>query len=364
MQFLGFGSPLFGESPVIQSGLVPVSGGHSIYFEVRGKNTGKPVVFLHGGAGRGCQKSITGFFNPRKYRIIYIDQRGCGRSQPRGCLENNNTEALIEDIEVIRKRLDIDKWMLFGCGWGSYLALRYAQKHPTCVTEIIVNNVLTFREKEIEWLFRDGAGASRHMPSEWRKFRKVVESDPAPRQRAFDFIRGPAPSKALDHRELLKRYYGLLVGDKVDATARSDAVAAWNLWEDAISGDYKLMPPGLSGDGTELSDDEVVARIACHYFLNKGFVEKDSQLLDGMRIVQAYDIKGVIVHGDNDRVCPLANVMELAEVWPAAQVVVVPHAGHSTKDHGIQKALVEATEEFAGCGCLFQFGGKKEEEAK
>ena len=117
---------------------------HEIYYEQSGNPEGKPAVFLHGGPGGGGSVDIRRFFNPEKYRIIVFDQRGCGRSKPHACLTNNTTWHLVDDIENLRKTLNIDKWLVFGGSWGSTLALAYSQSHPDSVTEIILRGIFFF----------------------------------------------------------------------------------------------------------------------------------------------------------------------------------------------------------------------------
>ncbi len=325
-------SPLWAEPKVILSGYRPGKKGHSIYYEVRGSPRGKNVLFLHGGPGRGIANSVWSFFNPRVYRITLVDQRGCGKSTPRGCLDENNTWSLIEDLESIRAWLDIDKWMIFGCGGGSALGLAYAQTHPDRVSEIIVNNVITFRQKEIDWLFK--YGASEHFPDAWEQF-------VAPVANARD--------------SYLQAYSRLLTTGTPEE--KRAAVRGWTAWEYANSGysDY-------AAEGEAYEQASVVANIAAHYFVNGGFFSPDTQLLDNMHIIREHEIPGVIVHGEDDMANPVAHARELSLVWPEAKYVVVPDAGHSTKDTRIQKALTTATKDFGGCGCIFKFPEKQEDD--
>ena len=145
-----------------------VQGSHKIYFEESGNPDGKPVVFLHGGPGGGGDKNVRRFFNPEVYRIVNFDQRGCGRSKPHGLLEENTTWHLVEDIEAIREKLNIDSWMVFGGSWGSTLALSYAQTHPERVSEMILRGIFLLRKKELDWFYQEGA--SKIFPDSWQKF--------------------------------------------------------------------------------------------------------------------------------------------------------------------------------------------------
>ena len=143
-------------------------GVHEIYYEQCGNPDGKPAIFIHGGPGGGCGKLSRRFFNPKKYRIILFDQRGCGKSKPHTCLEDNTTWHLIEDIESIRDKLNIKKWLVFGGSWGSTLGIAYAQKHPDRVSQMVLRGIFMLRQKELEWFYQ--YGASEMYPEAWKGF--------------------------------------------------------------------------------------------------------------------------------------------------------------------------------------------------
>ena len=148
---------------------------HEIYYEQCGNPNGKPAIFLHGGPGGGGSEEVRRFFNPDKYRIIIFDQRGCGRSKPHACLTNNTTWHLVDDIENLRKLLNIDKWLVFGGSWGSTLALAYSQSHPNSVTELILRGIFLLRKHELDWFYQ--YGASQIFPEAWEDFIDVIEED-------------------------------------------------------------------------------------------------------------------------------------------------------------------------------------------
>lgn len=305
-----------------------VGDGHRIHYEARGRTTGKPVVFVHGGPGRGIEHSTWRFFNPRVWRIVLIDQRGCGKSEPAGSLQDNTTWHLIEDLEAIREHLGIDKWTVFGSGSGAFLALSYAIKYPLRVTELIVNDILLFRRKEIDWLFK--YGASEHFPEAWEKFL------------------APLPESERDNP--LAAYSRIFAGGS-DEEQRL-AVAGWSSWESTTS---------ASGDPDTDDDEEVsyetaltLARIECHYFANRAFLTEQTEVLKNIDVLRRHDIPTIIVHGECDMVNPISHARDLARAWPEAEFVSVPGAGHSTRDPDIQTALLSATEKIGGCGCLIQ----------
>ena len=131
-----------------------VSDLHTLYIEESGNPNGKPVIFLHGGPGGGIEPIYRQYFDSEKWRIIIFDQRGCGRSTPSSELSENTTWHLVEDIEKIRKHLNIDKWTVFGGSWGSTLSLSYAVTHPDCCNELILRGIFMLREKELHWFYQ------------------------------------------------------------------------------------------------------------------------------------------------------------------------------------------------------------------
>ncbi|MEY8715442.1 prolyl aminopeptidase [Francisella philomiragia] len=294
-----------------------VSDIHTIYFEECGNPNGKPALFIHGGPGGGIQPSYRQYFNPDKYRVILVDQRGCGKSTPFAELRENTTQNLIEDFEKIRKKLNIDKWMLFGGSWGSTLGLAYAQAYPEVVTELVLRGIFLGREKELSWLYQHGA--SMVFPDMWEKY-----IEPIPVEQRKDFI---------------SAYHSILTGD--DEKLKQQAAVAWSVWEASTS---KLFVDKKSID--RYGEDKfslAFARIECHYFKNKLFIEEAQLLNDAYKIK---DIPGVIVQGRYDMVCPAVSAWDLHKVWPKAELDIIADAGHSISEPGILEALVRATDKF------------------
>lgn len=294
-----------------------VSDIHTIYFEECGNSNGKPALFIHGGPGGGIQPSYRQYFNPDKYRVILVDQRGCGKSTPFAELRENTTQNLIEDFEKIRKKLNIDKWMLFGGSWGSTLGLAYAQAYPEVVTELVLRGIFLGREKELSWLYQHGAGMV--FPDMWEKY-----IEPIPVEQRKDFI---------------SAYHSILTGD--DEKLKQQAAVAWSVWEASTS---KLFVDKKSID--RYGEDKfslAFARIECHYFKNKLFIEEAQLLNEAYKIK---DIPGVIVQGRYDMVCPAVSAWDLHKVWPKAELDIIADAGHSISEPGILEALVRATDKF------------------
>ena len=300
------------------AGHLEVGDGHEIYYEESGNPHGKPAVFLHGGPGGGCTEKMRCFFNPDVYRIVLFDQRGCGKSRPHASLDNNTTWDLVNDIEILRSALQIDRWQVFGGSWGSTLALAYAQSHPDRVAELVLRGIFLLRKKEIQWLYQEGT--SELFPDLWQHYLQPIPKG--------------------ERGDMLGAYYKRLTSD--DSEVRLEAAKAWSTWEASTS---FLVPnekvtAAFAGSDLALS----LARIECHYFVNGGFM-KENQLLDNIDKIR--NVPAVIVQGRYDVVCPMVSAWELAQAWPEADFRIVPDAGHAAFEAGNIHELVMATDEFA-----------------
>ncbi|HYP80957.1 MAG TPA: prolyl aminopeptidase, partial [Steroidobacteraceae bacterium] len=301
--------------------MLRVSPLHELYFEESGNPQGKPVVFLHGGPGGGTNPQMRRFFDPRRYRIVLYDQRGCGKSTPHASLEQNTTWDLVEDTEKLRIHLGIDRWQVFGGSWGSTLALAYAQHHPERVSELVLRGIFLLRRSELEWFYQSSEGAASLFPDLWEQF-----IAPIPEEERYDMMRA---------------YYRRLTST-VEAD-RNGAARAWSQWEGATS--HLRTDPRYVAKFGDAEYAAAFARIECHYFVNGGFLDSDDQLLRDVPRIR--DIPAVIVQGRYDVVCPMRSAWDLHRAWPEAELVVVPDAGHSAFEPGIARALRRATDRFA-----------------
>jgi proline iminopeptidase len=304
-----------------RTGRLRVSALHEMHFEESGNPTGKPVVFLHGGPGAGTNPQMRRFFNPRHYRIVLFDQRGCGKSTPHASLVDNTTWDLVADTEKLREHLGIEHWQIFGGSWGSTLALAYAQKHPDRVTELVLRGIFLLRRSELEWFYQSSEGAASLFPDLWEHYLA-----PIPEEERYDMMRA---------------YYRRLTSTV--ARERNAAARAWSIWEGATS--HLRTDPGYVAKFGDADYAAAFARIECHYFVNNGFLNSDDQLLRDVPKIR--HIPAVIVQGRYDVVCPMRSAWHLHRAWPEAELVVVPDAGHSAFEPGIAKALRKATDRFA-----------------
>ncbi|KAI9921328.1 hypothetical protein PsorP6_000869 [Peronosclerospora sorghi] len=301
------------------TGSIQVSPVHKLYYEECGNPYGKPVIMVHGGPGAGCSDDMRRYHDPRIYRIILLDQRGSGRSEPHASLEDNTTWHLVEDMEKLRRQLGIDKWQVFGGSWGSTLSIAYAIEHPEQVTELVLRGIFHLRKEEIDFYYQQGANFI--YPDQWEAYRDAI------------------PEEERDN--FLLAYHKRLTSD--DPTIRIPAAVAWTTWEKTTS---NLIPPMNAAD--KATDDEkfaeAFARIENHYFINKGFFPHDEFLNNNVDKIR--HIPTVIVQGRYDVVCPMKTAWDFHKVFPEADFRVVQTAGHSAMEPGIAKELVDATNRF------------------
>jgi proline iminopeptidase len=303
------------------SGFLRVSPVHEIYYEESGAPAGKPVVFLHGGPGGGTDAKMRRFFDPRRYRIVLFDQRGCGRSRPSASLVDNTTWHLVSDIETIRQHLKIDRWQVFGGSWGSTLALAYAQKHPDRVTELVLRGIFLVRRWELEWFYQDPGGAAALFPDLWEHYL--------------------APLTAEERKDCISAYYRRLTSE--DSNILLEAARAWSIWESALS--YMKLNKDYVKRAGDAEFAAAFARIECHYFTNGAFLERESQLLDDVDRIR--HIPTTIVQGRFDVVCPMRSAWDLHKRWPEADFRVMPDSGHSAFEPSTARELIVATDRYA-----------------
>jgi proline iminopeptidase len=301
-----------------RSGWLRVSAVLEIYWEECGNPQGKPALFVHGGPGAGAGESSRRFFDPKKYRIVLFDQRGCGRSKPHASLVDNTTWHLVADMEALRKHLGIERWLVFGGSWGSTLALAYAETHAERVTGLILRGIFTLRRWELEWYYQHGA--SLLFPDKWEGFVAAIPE--------------------AERGDMMAAYRRRLT-----APERAEQVAAakaWARWE----GETITLLPDPSVSNAFYEDDYALAfaRIENHYFVHAGWMDEGQLLADAHKL---RDIPGVIVQGRYDTACPPQTAWELHRAWPEADFHLIEGEGHALSQPGILHHLIEATDRFA-----------------
>lgn len=291
---------------------------HEVYIEEVGNPNGKPIVFMHGGPGGGCSEDHRRFFDPKVYRIVLFDQRGCGRSTPHAELRENTTWDLVEDTEAIRQLLKIDKWIVFGGSWGSTLALAYAVTHPERCKALILRGIFLCRPSEIKWFYQEGA--SQIFPDFWETYWNYIPAN--------------------ERHDMVTAYHKRLTSP--DENIRLEAARVWSKWEASTS--YLMVTPEAVEVYEEPHKALAFARIENHYFMNNAFFESTNYLLEKAEKLKG--IPGLIVQGRYDVVCPATSAWALHRAWPESEIKIIADAGHAASEPGIRSALIEATEKF------------------
>lgn len=295
----------------LSMGHLEVGDGHALYFEESGNRDGIPVLFLHGGPGSSCNASHHRYFDPARYRAILFDQRGCGRSRPRGGDAHNTTQALVADIERLRNYFDVDRWLLFGGSWGSTLALSYAQTFPGRILGMVLRGIFLASEAELQWYCE---GLRAFVPEAWERFTRGITE--------------PSTQRILGHYS--------------DAMRSSEAVTAaqrWTAYESAIMAIGEASGGGGVADTSALTDR---ARVQLHFLRNGCFLP--TPLIDGCADLR---MPSIIVQGRRDLVCPPRTAYALHTALPGSEFVMVEEGGHSAMHPAMIDALVRATDAMA-----------------
>ncbi|SEN14766.1 prolyl aminopeptidase [Nitrosomonas marina] len=307
---------LFPKIEPYQQGMLSVDSIHTIYWEQSGNPDGTPVVFLHGGPGAGSTPAHRRFFDPSYYRIIVFDQRGSGRSTPLGEIRNNTTPLLIDDLELLRQHLGIEKWVVFGGSWGSTLALAYGETHPERCLGMILRGIFLCRKQEIDWFLY---GLKNFFPEAWQTFVATLSET--------------------ERNDILSAYYQRLINP--DPAVHMPAARSWSIYEGSCS----TLLPSLETVNYFAQDTVALglARMETHYFSHDIFLP-DNALLENVH--KLHEIPATIVQGRYDAVCPIISANDLHEKWPQAEYRIIDNAGHSVWEPGILSALIETTERF------------------
>ena len=308
---------LYPELSANSTGLLQVDPVHSVYHEESGNPDGLPVIFLHGGPGSGSNENHRRYFDPRLYRIIIFDQRGCNRSTPQGGIRNNTTWDLVADMERLRELLGIGRWLVYGGSWGAALGLLYAQTHPDRVAGMILRGTFLARAADLDWFV--GHGDNRIFPDAWEDFLAPVDPD--------------------ERDDLVLAYYRRVHGDDPELALR--AARAWARWAGTIV--TYLLPETAS---EPVADQQILheVMIETHYARHRYFIE-ENRILDNVHRLP--DVPIDIIHGRRDLTCTLSASWELHRAVPGSRLHIVREGGHLAGEAVMTDALVSATDAMA-----------------
>ena len=314
-----FNKYLFKSTKPFITSKIKVNKIHNVAYYCYGNKNGKPVLVVHGGPGGATTPKMARYFDPKKYFIVLVDQRGCGNSTPLSETKNNNTHELISDFEKIRTKLKIKKWMLFGGSWGSFLSLVYAIKHPEIVTNIIVRGIFLGGKDEIEWV-NGGSGANYFFPDKWDDYIKLI-----PENERHDLIKAYG-----------RRFEGEL-GNKI----KNKALYNWAKWEFQISQLHPMNDNEIDKQLRKRDYYKTFAILEYHYFKNNCFVP--SNYLKNKNVYKKLkNIPIDIVHGRYDIICPPKNAKLLHDLIPHSKLYFT-QSGHTMFELENTKKLIEIT---------------------
>ena len=280
--------------------------GHSIYFEQCGTPDGIPVMFVHGGPGSGCAPAHRRLFDPKRYHVILIDQRGSGRTTPFASIKDNTTQHLIQDMDDIRRAVGVSQHFLFGGSWGSTLSLAYGIRYPENCLGFILRGIFLGSKAEVDWFLYD---MGRFFPEAYERF--------------------IAPISASQRGDLLSAYYSRLTSPSKSIAL--EAARAWAGYENSCA---TLAAAHRDAGPMALS----LALLEAHYFTNDCFMPQN-HLLDNLSTIS--HLPAWIVQGRHDVICPPHTAHTLAKRWGAqAKLVLVDEAGHSAFEAGIVSQLM------------------------
>jgi len=297
-----------------------VSDGHEVYVESVGRLGGIPAVYLHGGPGSGCQPDHRRLFDPERFQAILFDQRGAGRSRPKGSREHNTLPHLIADMEMIREKFGFERWLLVGGSWGATLALAYAQTHPHRVSGVVLRATFLGTIEEIE----DGflSALPRLYPG-----------------LAGDFLGLLTPD---ERTQPIRSYFRRILDPDPDIHA--PAARAWGETERILS---EITPNRTRLDLDALKSSRAMPAtpfMEAHYFSNNSFMKPNQLMADAGKLA---GIPGIIVQGRYDLLCPPKISHALAAVWRDAEIRFVEGAGHTLYDPGVRNAVMRAIADMA-----------------
>jgi proline iminopeptidase len=304
----------------LTSEFLGVGDDHEIYVESVGREGGVPAVYLHGGPGSGCQPDHRRLFDPERFHAVLFDQRGAGRSRPKGKREANTLPLLIADMEAIRQKFGFERWLVVGGSWGATLALAYAQAHPDRVTGLVLRATFLGTRAELKGAFLDTL--PRFYPALSADFLSVLPAE--------------------EREQPLEAYWRRILD--ADAAVHGPAARAWHDTEHILSVNA---PSRTRLDLASLNSSRALPAtpfMEAHYFANDCFMAPDQLMNDAGKLT---DIPGILVQGRYDLLCPPATSFALAARWPRGEIRIVEGAGHILYDPGVRDAVMRAISDLA-----------------
>ena len=309
---------LYPDTPCLRRHALAVGGGHTIAVQEFGRDDGIAAVVLHGGPGSGGSPLLRRVFDPARFRIVCIDQRGAGASQPRGGISNNRSEDLLDDMRQVRKRLGIERWLVSGGSWGAALAVAHAAAEPGVVAALLLRSAFLARAEDIDGFFQ---GMVAHHPEAWARF---AQAAPADRRDAL------LPWLAEQFR----------AGNPAQ---QARAALAWWQWEQHLAATGAVQAP--SEDALTAQIDRY--RVQSHYLLHHCWLTAPT-LLERCEAVPR--VPTLLIHSGDDLVCPAQGALDLHARLPGSRLQWIAGAGHDAAHPSMIAATVAALDSYAAFG--------------
>ncbi|MCU7859308.1 MAG: alpha/beta hydrolase [Candidatus Thiodiazotropha sp. (ex Lucinoma kastoroae)] len=294
-------TPLFPETEAYHQEDLPVSDGHTIHFKIFGHPQGVPVLSLHGGPGSGCNPQHARLFNPKRYQLIQVDQRGAGHSRPQGYLQGNNLSALVNDLIQLRHHIGIQEWLVYGGSWGATLALEYAKQEHERISSLLLRAPFLARSEDLSW-FTETSGIADKLPI------------------AYANLRHDLGLKA--EGSVVNRLYQILCNDQSENELLYTTALAWDSWEAAVMG---VATPNYETDKQQRAARIDRKRIHVHY-CKHGFFLGDQGVLPGLNALR--HLKVSILHAIDDQVCRYSGSETLANTLVDCELKSIDDTAH------------------------------------
>ncbi len=292
--------PTATDLPLLDAWVLPVSGGHELAVTEFGHRDGRPVVVLHGGPGSGSSPALRRGFDAAHWRVICMDQRGSGRSRPRGVVEHNRTDLLVDDLRALRERLRLPGWVVCGGSWGATLALAYAAAEPQAVQALLLRATFLGRDEDIASFFAGSPGLALE----------------------------PLARDLLDGRR----------------EAQAAAAQAWWRWEQRQA-TGRNDAPALQGEALAFQVDRL--RVQAHYFRHGCWLRERTLLA---RCAEVPRVPTLLLHARDDRVCPPEGAVLVRERLPHARLQWIEEGGHDATHPALVAATTAALAHYAAHG--------------
>ena len=288
---------------------------HTVAYKEYGRVGGVPVLMFHGGPGGSINTNLIKLIDLDYFHLFTIDQRGCGLSTPKGCLKNNETSLLVEDIEKIRQTENLEKCIIFGRSWGTTLGILYALKYPQHCLSLVLRGIFLARDEDENWTF---CGSQKIFPLQWAEFSHGLNPSCNLNQQFASLIFGASREIALEASRRMTQYFNILATNN------------------------PLSPKPSAND-----DDLIANRIFLHYSMNHYFLD-DFHLTERLSDLEKNNIKGYIIHGGKDYDCRVEQAYLLHKLWPSSKLIIEPEASHCDYQDFILKDIFSVFEEIKG----------------